>query len=185
MSQSRQSSSTLFDRTTAAFAAAALAAAVACLYLRGFEGVARALGATGVLVLEVAPQVIGGLLIAGLAQVLIPRETVSRWLGEEAGMRGLVIAEVAGALTPGGPFGSFPMVYALAKVGADIGVLVCYLTSWTTLGLLRVLVWELPFLGYQFALLRFVICIPMGIAAGLMARWLARRWGWRTQDIVP
>ena len=35
-------------------------------------------------------------------------------------MRGLLIAEVAGALTPGGPFGSFALVYALGKIGASL-----------------------------------------------------------------
>jgi uncharacterized membrane protein YraQ (UPF0718 family) len=75
-------------------------------------------------------------------------------------------------------------VYALGKVGADIGVLICYLTSWTTLSVLRLLIWEIPFLGLEFSLVRFVICMPMGIVAGLIARRLASHWGWRTESIV-
>ena len=95
-------------------------------------------------------------------------------------MRGLFIAEAAGALTPGGPFGCFGLVYALGKVGADIGVLISYLTAWSTLSVMRLIVWEIPFLGANFSLLRFAISLPMGIIAGLLARRLAKQWGWAT-----
>lgn len=174
----------LIDRSTIVFAVAALLAGGLCAWLRGGVAVQRAFVSAGDTLLMILPQVLGGLLIAGLVQVLIPREAVSRWLGAEAGMRGLFIAEVAGALTPGGPFGSFGIVYALAKVGADIGVLITYLTAWTTLSVLRLVIWEIPFLGFDFSMLRFVICLPMGIVAGLMARRLARQWGWTTETIV-
>lgn len=174
----------IVDRSVIAFAAAALIAGIACLWLRGAEGVWRALDMAVTTLVQVAPQVCGGALIAGLVQVLIPRDVIQRWLGAETGMRGLLIAEVAGALTPGGPFGSFALVYALGKIGADIGVLICYLTSWTTISLMRVLIWEIPFLGAPFTVVRFVVSLPMGIVAGLLARRLAQRWGWRTETIV-
>ena len=174
----------LIDRSTIVFAVAALLAGILCAWLRGGEAVQRAFSATADTLLMILPQICGGLIIAGLMQVLIPREAVSRWLGEEAGMRGLLIAELAGALTPGGPFGSFGIVYALAKVGADIGVLITYLTAWTTLSVLRLVVWEIPFLGIHFSMLRFVICLPMAIAAGVISRRLARHWGWNTESIV-
>jgi len=174
----------LIDRTTIAFAVAALLGGGLSAWLRGTEAVERAFLSAGELMLQVAPQLIGGLLIAGLVQVLMPKEAVSRWLGGESGMRGLFIAEVAGALTPGGPYGSFALVYALGKVGADIGVLIAYLTAWTTLGVMRLIVWEIPFLGVNFSLLRFVICLPMGIIAGLLARRLAKQWGWATTETI-
>ena len=154
------------------------------VWLRGTEALVRSLLSAGESILLVAPLIGGGLLVAGLVQVLIPKDAVSHWLGDKSGTRGLFIAEVAGALTPGGPYGSFALVYALGKSGADIGVLITYLTAWTTLSVLRLIVWELPFLGVNFALLRFVICLPMGIIAGLLARRLARQWGWTTTDII-
>ena len=174
----------MVDRSVLAFAAAAAVAGLICLWLRGTDGVMRAFDMAVTTLAQVVPQVCGGALIAGLVQVLIPRDVIQRWLGAETGMRGLLIAEVAGALTPGGPFGSFALVYALGKIGADIGVLICYLTSWTTISLMRVLIWEVPFLGPQFTMVRFVVSLPMGIVAGLLARRIARHWGWRTESIV-
>lgn len=181
---SKSADAPLLDRSVIAFALAALLAGIICMWLRGFAGVQRAFGTAGDILLSIAPQILGGVLIAGLVQVLVPKDAVSRWLGEEAGMRGLLIAEAAGALTPGGPFGSFALVYALGKVGADIGVLICYLTSWTTISLLRLVIWEIPFLGVDFALLRFAVSLPMGIVAGLLARKLARHWGWHTTESI-
>lgn len=153
-------------------------------WMHGSQALVRAfMGMTAILT-QVAPLICGGLAIAGLAQVLLPREAVSHWLGERAGLRGLFIAEIAGAITPGGPFGSFALVYALGQVGADIGVLITYITAWTTLSLMRLVVWEIPFLGLPFALFRFVLCLPMGIVAGLLARHLARRWGWTATAMI-
>ncbi len=174
----------LFDRTTIAFVLAALLGAGLTLWLKGTAGVERALINAGDFMLQVVPQISGGLLVAGLVQVLVPREIVARWLGEKSGMRGLWIAQFAGALTPGGPFGSFPLVYALGKAGADIGVLITYLTAWTTIGVMRLIVWEIPFLGAKFSLLRFVICLPAGIFAGWLARRWAKQWGWSTTESI-
>jgi uncharacterized membrane protein YraQ (UPF0718 family) len=85
-------------------------------------------------------------------------------------MRGILIATVAGALTPGGPMTSFPFVVALYMAGADRGSLVAYLTSWSLLGFQRVMVWELPLLGPEFAFLRLLANLPLPIIAGILAR---------------
>ena len=174
----------LIDRTTIVFAVAVLLGGGLTAWLRGTAAVEHAFLSAWEFMLLVVPQICGGLLVAGLVQVLIPKEAISHWLGEESGLRGLFIAEVAGALTPGGPFGSFALVYALGKVGVDIGVLITYLTAWSTLSMMRLIVWEIPFLGVNFSLLRFVICLPIGILAGLLARRLARQWGWATTETI-
>jgi len=180
----KRQQSPLIDRSTIGFAATALLLGALCAWFRGTDGISRALISVAESLLQVAPQIFAGLLVAGLVQVLVPKEAVSRWLGDGSGMRGLFIAEIAGALTPGGPYGSFALVYALGKVGADIGVLISYLTAWSTLSLMRLIVWEIPFLGVRFAMLRLVICLPMGIIAGLFARRLAKKWGWTSTEVI-
>ncbi len=174
----------LIDRPTVAFALIALVGAGLTIWLRGTAGVERALTNAWGVMLPVVPQICGGLLVAGLVQVLVPRELVARWLGDKSGMRGLWIAQVAGALTPGGPFGSCPLVYALGKAGADIGVLITYLTAWSTISVMRLIVWEIPFLGAKFSLLRFAICLPAGIIAGWLARRWAKQWGWTSTEHI-
>ncbi|MGH7207782.1 MAG: permease, partial [Nitrospiraceae bacterium] len=63
----------------------------------------------------ILPRLIPALILTGMLQVLIPQEYVGRYLGREAGFRGIVIASVAGVLTPGGPMVSVPLVVALAN----------------------------------------------------------------------
>src|SRR5260370_9774167 len=44
----------------------------------------------------------------------VPQEVVSRYFGQQSGLRALLIATVAGVLTPGGPMVSVPLMVALA-----------------------------------------------------------------------
>jgi hypothetical protein len=58
----------------------------------------------------------------------------------------------------------------LAGAGADRGALVTYITAWAMLGIQRIVIWDLPFMGTEFALLRFASGILMPLIAGLIAR---------------
>ena len=113
-------------------------------------------------------------LVAGLAEKLIPHEWVSKMLGEESGTRGLLIATVAGMLTPLGPFVSFPVAAALLKSGASTAAVITYVAAWMLLAIHRFFIWELPFLGTQTAILRWVVCLFLPVLAGLATRAFAR-----------
>lgn len=161
------------NRTELGFAAFAAVSGGLCLWLGGMDAIERAVASAGRTILLILPMFAAGLLLAGLVHVLVPREGVARWLGAASGLRGLLIAMAVGAFTPGGPFTSFPLVVALAEAGADIGVLVAYLTAWATLGLNRILIWELPLLGADFVALRVAASLPLAVLAGLIARAIA------------
>ena len=121
------------------------------------------------LFISLIPRFAAALLIAGFALMLIPREFVAEWIGERSGLKGIVVATVAGCITPGGPMMGWPIVMALAAAGADRGPLVAYVTSWALLGLQRIIVWELPLLGEQFVMIRFAVSFFMPVIAGVIA----------------
>lgn len=121
------------------------------------------------------PKVLAACIIAALVAVLLPREMVSRWVGAESGFFGLVIGALAGVILPGGPITIFPIASAFVAVGADVGVAIAFITSWTLLGYSRALVWELPIFGLDFLIWRSVAAVPLPIVAGILARLLARR----------
>src|ERR671937_67785 len=75
----------------------------------------------------VLPRLVPALLLAGLFQVVVPQEVVSRYFGREAGFRGLVMAMGAGVITPGGPMVSVPFLVALAHSGAGLPEFVAHL----------------------------------------------------------
>lgn len=156
------------------FGALALAGGIATWVVHGPEVFLDTVWQSGGLFLLIVPIVTGAMLIGGYAQALLPHDRVAHWLGAKSGMRGILLATFAGAVTPGGPFASFALVVALARSGADIGACVTYLTAWSVLGLHRLVTWELPLLGPDLALLRLAVSVPLPIIAGLAARALIK-----------
>jgi uncharacterized membrane protein YraQ (UPF0718 family) len=163
-----------FDWSAAVIAALAVSAAVT-VYLR--DGPARFLdiltadlGLFGL----VLPKVLAGCLIGAFVTLLLPRETIVRWVGAESGIAGILVATVAGAIMPGGPFTVYPVAGAFLAAGADAGAACAFVIAWTLIGYTRAIVWELPFFGLDFVTWRVIFSLPLPIIAGLLARWLWR-----------
>ena len=165
-----------------ALAAGSMAAAVA---IRG----PQALPEGAMIVLHdlrvIVPQVLLGVSVGALFTIVVPKQLVARHLGDQSGLFGLIKATVFGAVMPGGPITSFPLVVALGRSGAGIGPLMAFLVAWAAIGLHRMMVWELPFMGGEFALLRFLSALPLPILSGLMAIWIARRFPKTRPDFGP
>ena len=146
-----------FDWSAAVITVLAVTAA-ALVYLR--DGQARFLailtddlGLFGIML----PKVLAGCLIGAFVTLLLPRETVARWVGADSGLGGILFATVAGAILPGGPFTIYPVAGALLAAGADAGAACAFVISWTLLGYARALVWELPFFGLDFVTWRVIV----------------------------
>ncbi|WP_193368473.1 permease [Pelagibius marinus] len=148
----------------------AVVAGTACYVVKGPEIFFSVLGGDLTLLLSIAPKVIGGVLLAGLLTVLLPQDKVARWMGARSGLRGLVLAGLAGALLPGGPMMAFPLTVALRGAGADIGTTTAFLTGWALLNLNRTLVWEMSFFGHDFVFLRYGLSLAVPLLLGLAAR---------------
>jgi uncharacterized membrane protein YraQ (UPF0718 family) len=114
----------------------------------------------------ILPRLIPALVLAGLVQVLVPQEVVSRHFGRQGGLRAILIATVAGVLTPGGPMVSVPFMVALAHSGAAMAPLVAYMTSWSLFGMQRIIAWEAPLMGWHFVLVRVVPSLAFPVLAG-------------------
>jgi uncharacterized membrane protein YraQ (UPF0718 family) len=122
---------------------------------------------------EIAPLILFAMVVAGMIQVLIPRELVARWVGGESGFRGILIGTVAGALSPGGPYINIPLVAVLLRGGAGIGTTVAFLTAWSLISLSR-LPMEIGILGWRFTAVRMASSFFFPPIAGLIALALAR-----------
>ncbi|MBU4149174.1 MAG: permease, partial [Candidatus Omnitrophica bacterium] len=84
-----------------------------------------------VMTLQILPLLVLALIIAGMVRVLLPQEAIAKWIGNESGVKGILIGTVAGAFTPGGPYVSMPLVAGLLRSGASMGTLVAYMTGWS------------------------------------------------------
>lgn len=159
-----------FGKSFWLFVLIAAAAALACYLVVGPEAFAEGWARDRQMLADLLPRVAAAQVVAGLAWILLPRDRVSAFLRRNQGRRGLVIAAAAGAITPGGPASAFPFLAILAGAGADRGILVAFITSWALLGLQRIIMWDIPLMGMDFSVLRFVISAPLPIIAGMVAR---------------
>lgn len=126
------------------------------------------------LLLRYALILVVSFLAAGFADILIPHDWIHDTLGSAAGLRGILIASAAGMVTPAGPFVSMPVAAVMLRAGAGIGAVVAFLVAWSLLAVLRLVAWEVPILGWRFALIRYGVCLALPILAGLAARALTR-----------
>jgi hypothetical protein len=69
------------------------------------------------ILLQTLPMLIFAFIIAGTIQHVLPQELISKWIGDESGLRGIAIGAVAGGFMPGGPVTSLPIAAAIYKSG--------------------------------------------------------------------
>ena len=120
------------------------------------------------LLIQITPLLIFAFIVAGMVQVLIPQELLSKWVGMESGMRGILVGTLGGAVTPGGPFVTLPVAAGLLKSGASIGTMVAFVTSWSLWAVFR-LPMEIGIMGWEFTLARIACTFFFPPIAGLMA----------------
>ncbi|KPL05969.1 hypothetical protein AMJ86_10255 [bacterium SM23_57] len=125
----------------------------------------------GRMILQMFPLLICALVVAGMVQTLLPQETIAKWVGTESGWKGILIGSVAGALTPGGPYVSMPLVAGLFRAGAGTSTLVAYLTGWSVWAVARMPL-EIGLIGPRFTFIRLCSSLLLPPLAGWMALWL-------------
>ena len=126
------------------------------------------LKSAGNMLVQIIPLLIFAFIIAGMVQVLLPFEMISKWLGAESGFRGILIGTVVGGFAPGGPYVSLPVAAGLLRVGASVGTMVAFLTSWSLWAISR-LPMEIGIMGWKFTLIRIVCTFFFPPIAGLIA----------------
>jgi uncharacterized membrane protein YraQ (UPF0718 family) len=119
------------------------------------------------------PLLLLSFVIAGVAQVLIPKDLVAGWLGSQAGIKGILIGSVVGGLVPGSPYAVFPVVGALYKSGASLGAVVSFVSAWLLWSVSRLPV-EMALIDPKAALIRYSITFIVPPIAGLIAQALTR-----------
>lgn len=126
------------------------------------------------MMVEILPILVFSFIVAGMVQALLPRELLSKWVGVESGMRGILIGTVAGAFVTGGPYVSLPIAAGLLRSGAGVGTMVAFVTGWSLWAFSR-LPMEVGLLGWRFTLIRFASTFFFPPIAGLIARMLFGR----------
>ncbi|MDI6839681.1 MAG: permease [bacterium] len=119
--------------------------------------------------LGVLPLLIASFAVAGMVQVLIPKDIIAKWLGKEAGFKGIMIGWLIGFLIPLSPYALFPILASFYKIGASASCLVTLIAAWG-MGTVSRLPLEISILGPKFVLIRVASTFILPPIAGLLAK---------------
>ena len=144
------------------------AAASVCAYKKNDGSHVRGFKIAGNTFINIAPLLFIAFILAGFMQVVIPPELIKNWLGEEAGLKGVFIGSIGGALIPGGPYIAFPIIATIYKAGAGLGTAVACVTGWALWGVITTM-FELAIIGHRFTLLRLGLVLIFPPIAGILA----------------
>lgn len=109
-------------------------------------------------------------LLLGLLDVWVPRDTLMKFMGENSGIKGKLIAFAIGSAAAGPLYGAFPVASVLMKKGAGFTNILIFIGAWSTTKI-PMLLFEMQSVGVRFALARLAIDIP-GI---IIIAWLVKR----------
>ncbi len=117
---------------------------------------------------KLVPRMLCALVAAGFVAKLIPTEFIGRFLGADVGLVGILIGTLAGLIVPSGPVVAFSIGAAFASAGASVPALVSFITAWSLFAVHRVVIFEIPLLGFSFLRMRLLsVLILPPLAGGL------------------
>ena len=79
-----------------------------------------------------------------------------------------------GAILPGGPYVFLPLIASIYKAGAGVGPVIAFLTGRALLGIHILVVWQIPFLGMEIPLARYIVCLFIPPIVGLVGATIFR-----------
>ena len=120
---------------------------------------------------RILPTMLAIILIIGLMSGFVPEKTISRVVGREAGLLGVLTVAVLGAMLHIPSLIAFPLAASLLEKGASVTSVAVFITTLTMIGFVT-LPLEIRILGKRFALLRnalsFIIAILIGLVMGVI-----------------
>jgi hypothetical protein len=119
--------------------------------------------------MRLLPAVCLAMLAAALFVPIIPSSLIAQWIGPNSGVAGVAIASVIGALIPGGPIVSFPIILIFQAAGAGTAPLIALLSAWSVVAVHRLVAFELPLMGGHFTGQRLLASLPLPLLSGLIA----------------
>ncbi len=158
-------------KITTGMAVAAGLLALLAYFRGGISLVLEGLQGGGLMLLKVTPLLLIAFLVAGLIQVMVSHEFIKKWLGKEAGIKGVFLGALAGAMVPGGPYVSYPIAASFFISGAEIGTVMAFIAAKNVWSFTR-LPMEFALLGAHVTVTRFLVTLVFPIIVGILANLL-------------
>lgn len=118
---------------------------------------------------RILPTVLTFIVVIGLILGFVSRTQISQIVGEEAGLWGVLVVALLGAILHIPSLVSFPLAASILESGASVTAVAVFITTLTMIGVVTLPV-EIRELGRKMALLRngisFIIAIVIGLIMG-------------------
>lgn len=105
------------------------------------------------------------MMMLGLMDVWVPRETMMRYMGDNSGLTGVFLAILIGSIAAGPMYAAFPFTTLLLRKGVKFSNIIIFMNAWCVTKI-STLIFEFTTLGYEFTFARFLINLPGVIIMG-------------------
>ena len=102
-------------------------------------------------------------LLLGLLDIWVERDTMMKYMGENSGIIGVVLAFLLGSMAAGPLYGAFPLAAMLLKKGSKFSNVYILLGAWSTTKI-PLIMFEASSMGLEFMLVRLALNL-VGIVA--------------------
>lgn len=97
-------------------------------------------------------------ILMGLLDVWIPRETMIKYMGENSGIKGVILSFLIGSAAAGPLYAAFPFAAMFVRKDVKLTNVIIFLGAWSTTKI-PMLLFEISSLGLTFAISRLLIDI--------------------------
>ena len=111
------------------------------------------------------------MLLLGLMDVWVPREVLMKYMGDNSGVIGVLLAMLIGSLAAGPMYAAFPFTAVLMKKGVKFSNIIIFMNAWCVTKI-STLLFEVSALGFKFTFIRLLINIPGVILMGFIIQHL-------------
>lgn len=113
------------------------------------------------------------MLLLGLLDIWVPRETMLKYMGENSGITGIILAIIFGSVAAGPLYAAFPITAVFIKKGVKFSNVMIFLGAWCTTKI-PTLLFELSALGYRYTFTRMLVNLPSIILLGYLIEGLLK-----------
>ncbi len=97
--------------------------------------------------------------LLGLMDIWVPKETMTRYMGEGSGVKGTLLAIFIGSAAAGPLYGAFPIAAVFMKKGVSFFNVLVFIGAWSTTKI-PMFLFEMSSLGAKFAVTRLLVDLP-------------------------
>src|SRR5690554_8191044 len=103
--------------------------------------------------------------LLGLLDTWVPKDTMVRYMGEDSGLKGVILAFFIGSAAAGPLYGAFPVAAVFMNKGVKFSNILIFIGAWSTTKI-PMFLFEMASLGEKFAITRLLLNIPGIILIG-------------------